>query len=59
MNEEALEIYKKFGLNCEAFNVILNNINDIVRAAEYAEIIKKPEVWTLLGHSYLNNYHVD
>lgn len=59
LNEEAFEIYKKFGLHSDALNVILNNINDIVRASEYAESVKKPEVWTLLGHSYINNYQVD
>lgn len=35
--EEAFEIYKKFKLNVEAIDVLLYNIENITRAAEFAE----------------------
>jgi hypothetical protein len=37
-------------------NLLLNNIGDINRAAEFAEKINKPDVWSLLGHAFINNY---
>jgi len=36
-------------------DVLLNNIEDIPRAAEFAEKAQLPEVWTKLGNSYLEN----
>ena len=35
--EEAFEIYQKFKLNVDAIDVLLNNIENIARAAEFAE----------------------
>jgi hypothetical protein len=37
-------------------NLLLNYIGDVSRAAEFAEKINKPEVWSLLGHAYINAY---
>lgn len=34
--EEAFEIYKKFGKKVEAIGVLLNNLQDLDRAHEYA-----------------------
>lgn len=44
--EEAFEIYRKQNHNEEALSVLLNNIRDLNRSAEFAEKIGKPEVWT-------------
>jgi len=57
--EEALEIYRKHNLFTEAMNLLLNNIGDINRAAEFAEKINKADVWSLLGHAFINNYQVN
>lgn len=53
LNEEAFEIYRKQGLLTEAINILLS-IGDINRASEFAEKVNKPEVWSILGHAYLN-----
>lgn len=54
--EEAYIIYKKNGFNVEAIEVLLNNIDDISRAAEFAAKVNEPDVWTKLGHNYLEKY---
>lgn len=56
--EEALVIYKKNDLTTKAMGVLLNYIKDIPRAAEFAEKTNTPEVWSLLGESYLNNFEI-
>lgn len=56
--EEAFVIYKKNNYHVEAIEVLLNNIEDVQRAAEYADKVNMPEVWSKLGHAYLNQYQV-
>lgn len=53
MYEEALAIYKKFDLNTEAIDVLLNRINNVARAHEFAEKVNLPEVWSRMALSYL------
>lgn len=40
--EEAFEIYRKHNHDCEALDVLLKNIGDITRGAEFAEKINSP-----------------
>lgn len=47
--EEALTIYKKLEMNIEAINVLINNLNDLERAEDFAEKISQPDVWSKLG----------
>jgi len=51
--EEAFVIYKKVKKYVEAIDVLLNNIESIPRAAEFAERINEPPVWSRLGNAYL------
>jgi clathrin heavy chain len=38
--EEAFEIYKKFGKKVNAIQVLLNNLQDLDRAHEYANKVR-------------------
>ena len=51
--EEAFTIYAKFNHHSEAVEVLLNNMNDIDRALEYATRINDKEVWTILARAQL------
>jgi clathrin heavy chain len=51
--EEAFFIYKKFKLGAEAVQVLLDNMNDIPRAVEFADLWDQPEVWSILGVAQL------
>ena len=51
--EEALAIYKKFNLHVDAMNILIESIEDIGRAMEYAERVDTPEVWCQLGKAQL------
>jgi clathrin heavy chain len=46
--EEAFEIFRKFDLNASAMKVLLENIQDIHRAYEFAEKVSESAVWGLL-----------
>ena len=52
--EEAFEIYKKFNNNVDAIDVLLNNIESIERASEFAERINESEVWSRLAKAQLD-----
>jgi clathrin heavy chain len=52
MFEEALAIYKKFDMNVEAVDVLLQKIGNVVRAHEFAERTNLPEVWSRLATAY-------
>jgi len=52
--EEALCIYKKFNEPIEAIRVLLYNLNNLRGAAEFAEKINKPEVFSELGKAQLS-----
>ncbi|EFA76771.1 clathrin heavy chain [Heterostelium album PN500] len=51
--EEAFFIYKKFGFNVEAIDVLLNNINSIERAYDFADRVNQIEVYSKLGSAQL------
>lgn len=53
--EEAFFIYKKFEKGEDAINVLINNIEEIPRAVEFANYWDKPEVWTILGQALLTD----
>lgn len=57
--EEAFEIYKKHKMEAEALSVLLDELQDLSRGAEFVEKINSKELWTLLGNSYLNNSQID
>ena len=40
-------------MNEEAINVLIRNINNVDRAAEFAERIGSPIVWSRLGQAQL------
>lgn len=52
--EEAFFIYKKCKQGPEAIQVLLDNMEDINRATEFAEYQDDPEVWSLLGKAQLD-----
>ena len=56
--EEAFTIYNRNKMYVEAIEVLLNNIESIPRAAEFAEKNNQPEVWTKLAKAYLDNNQV-
>lgn len=51
--EEAFEIYRKFGLKAQAVRVLLDHMEDLDRAHEFATKIDEPGVWSELGNAYL------
>ncbi|CAM6119092.1 unnamed protein product [Calypogeia fissa] len=51
--EEAFAIFKKFNLNVQAVNVLLDNIHNIVRAVEFANRVEEDEVWSQVGKAQL------
>ncbi|CAK9081915.1 Clathrin heavy chain 1 [Durusdinium trenchii] len=51
--EEAFLIYKKCGQNAEAMDVLLENINSLERAQEFAARINDKTVWYKLGKAQL------
>ncbi len=52
--EEAFAIFSKFKHHVNAIEVLLNNIKNLERAAEYAERINEAEVFTKLATAQLN-----
>merc|ERR1712137_1095320 len=53
--EEAFLIYKKCGLNSEAMDTLLTNIESVERAQEFAARCNDSAVWYKLGHAQLEN----
>jgi tetratricopeptide (TPR) repeat protein len=51
--EEAFEIYRKFGLKAQAVRVLLDHLDDLDRAHEFATKLDEPGVWSELGNAYL------
>lgn len=50
--EEAFEIYKKFGKKVNAIQVLLNNLQDLDRAHEYANKVGLCSGWLFRHHSW-------
>merc|ERR1719224_262744 len=53
--EEALVIFKKAELHREAAKVLIDYIDSIERATEFAERVDTEEVWVMLGKAQLQN----
>jgi clathrin heavy chain len=53
--EEAFEIYRKFNLKAQAVRVLLDHMEDLDRAHEFATKIDEPGVWSELGNAYLES----
>jgi clathrin heavy chain len=52
--EEAFAIFKKFEVNSSAVQVLIENVNNLDRAYEFAERCNEPAVWTQLGKAQLS-----
>lgn len=52
--EEAFAIYKKYQANDHAVKVLIDHLNDIDRAVEFAASCNEAPVWSLLGDAYLS-----
>ncbi|KAF4365735.1 hypothetical protein G4B88_009458 [Cannabis sativa] len=51
--EEAVAIFKKFNLNVQAVNVLLDNIRSIERAVEFAFRVEEDAVWSQVAKAQL------
>jgi clathrin heavy chain len=51
--EEAFAIFKKFDVNTSAAQVLIEHMNNLDRAYEYAERCNEPGVWSLLAKAQL------
>eukprot|EP00659_Diplonema_papillatum_P009674 gene9674-15021_t len=51
--EEAFTVYKKQGMNAEAAEVLLQDIQNLDRARDFAEKVKMPEVYASVGRAEL------
>lgn len=58
LNEEAFFIYKKYSMNSEAMDVLLNNIGSVERAQEFATRCNDHTVWYKLGKAQLSGGQV-
>ena len=52
--EEAFAIFKKFDVNTSAIQVLIENIQNLDRAYEFAERCNDPAVWSILGKAQLD-----
>ena len=53
LHEEGFVIYSKFKLNSNAIRVLIENIQKIQRAADFAASVNQPEVWSILARAQL------
>jgi clathrin heavy chain len=53
--EEAFTVYKKYNVSANAIGVLLDNLNSLDRAFEFAERLNQPEVWSRLARAQLQN----
>ncbi|KAL0716998.1 hypothetical protein Bca4012_066320 [Brassica carinata] len=51
--EEAFAIFKKFNLNVQAVNVLLDHVRSIERAVEFAFRVEEDSVWTQVAKAQL------
>ncbi len=52
--EEAFYVFKKHNRFADAATVLITNIGDLTRAAEFAGTVDIPDVWALLADAQLN-----
>lgn len=57
--EEAFAIFKKNNQDAEAISVLLDKIGDVDRAAQFAERVDLPEVWSKLGTAQLTSGRIE
>lgn len=57
--EEAFTVYRKYGVHANAIAVLLDHLNNLERAREYAEKCDLPEAWSKLAKAQLDNAKVD
>ena len=53
--EEALAIYRKCDMPDKAVGVLINYMQDLPAAQEFAEKANRSDVWSKIGEAYLNN----
>nr|BAN20627.1 clathrin heavy chain [Riptortus pedestris] len=53
--EEAFAIFKKFDVNTSAIQVLIENVNNLDRAYEFAERCNEPAVWSQLAKAQLQH----
>lgn len=58
MYEEAFLIYKKANKHLEASQVLVDHVVSIDRAAEYAEQVELPEVWSKVAKAQLDGLRI-
>ncbi|KAI9251762.1 hypothetical protein BDA99DRAFT_563473 [Phascolomyces articulosus] len=56
--EEAFAIFKKHNVNGNAMDVLIDKINDLDRAYEFAERCDQPDVWSKLAKAQLDNMRI-
>lgn len=56
--EEAFTIFKKFKYNVQAIQVLIEQMKDLAKAAEFAERCNEPEVWTKLAKAQIDGGRV-
>lgn len=56
--EEAFTIYRKFQLNVDAVDVLIDNLEDLERAHEFAERCDEADVWSRLAAAQLHSGQV-
>ncbi|XP_041347911.1 clathrin heavy chain 1 isoform X2 [Gigantopelta aegis] len=56
--EEAFAIFKKFEVNTSAISVLIEHVNNLDRAYEFAERCNDPAVWSQLGQAQLTKGNV-
>lgn len=52
--EEGFVAFSKVNMNTQAIDVLLNNLGSIQRALDFAENVKQPDVYSLLGKAQLD-----
>ena len=51
--EEAFAVFKKFNHNVQAIEVLIDNLDNVERAYDWAERVNEPEVYSKLGSAQL------
>lgn len=56
--EEAFAIYKKYNVNGSAVSVLIDKIEDLDRAYEFADLCDQADVWSKLAKAQLDHMHI-
>ena len=52
--EEGFTIYNKFQKHAEAIEVLINKLENLQRASDYADVVDQAPVWSILAKAQLN-----